>query len=724
VGVDAKGGVWVLAGSGVYWWDGEEFRRAPEGRIRAGAYITKLYGGPRNGLYTTQQGDGRSGEVYRLKGGQATHVTSFHYARSHDYPRFRVSRDGRFLNWDTDRLRVYSDQQWTEVPAEIPQARPPIFDDGENLYLYGKGVLYAIGPKGAIKKTRLDGLSEKDWRLGTAWGTGRAIFLRRGHPGVRAYDLRTGQAVSADAISSCLGDRPLRYAFSDPRGDAWIVASDRELGATVAFRATPDGGTGLVRELVGLPWYNVNHDRYPGRVLFASDGALWVAFPKVGLVRYSRGEVKRFDFRRDGSPLYCQMFAEGPDGTIYVGGDEVLYAYRKGSPERQPWSDLPPLLELPEPMWRYAPGTGQWLNKAWCVGDRVLTTTRREREIVALRAHDGSKDFVLPVGRYASGTNWICPGTTPDKALLARHDEVLELDLQSGRATSVLKYKRSHVVDPVRVGPDYVLPDGRRVRSISRVNPEGDKVWSCRLPGYVMTHAAVFGSFLVLQTRGGSYGGQATCGIDLDTGKMLWRDTVDAYGCGAGFGDDAVFCVEGNCWLHYQSTAGWLIAREPWTGKRLWEYRRKDTMLWQCPIVDRATNRVYAAFDDGAVVCLEGKTGSVRWETVLPYEPFSLANDHPRWPSIRLAGKLVCVMDRFAILYFIDADRGTVWSRVDLNDDGSGDLAVSGMASPIAMPWIVAGQLIVPTERSVAAYPLGKLLGAAPLWVRPHPPER
>jgi outer membrane protein assembly factor BamB len=244
-----------------------------------------------------------------------------------------------------------------------------------------------------------------------------------------------------------------------------------------------------------------------------------------------------------------------------------------------------------------------------------------------------------------------------------------------------------------------------------RIDRTGSEVWDCRLPGYVMLHPAVHGSVAVVQTRGGSYGGQATSGVDLETGERLWSEVVDAYGCGAAFAADGSLVVEADQWLSPRATEGWLIGREPATGKRLWHHRRPSNTISQWPLVDPTTGRVFAAFDRGDVVCLEGKDGSVVWETFLPeptYREVAFSYD-PYWPCIARHGDRIMVLDRNRVLHLLDAATGRPAARIAPTAVFSRDGRTMAPVEIVATPWIHEGKLIVATAEGVVAFELDEL---------------
>ncbi len=139
----------------------------------------------------------------------------------------------------------------------------------------------------------------------------------------------------------------------------------------------------------------------------------------------------------------------------------------------------------------------------------------------------------------ASRSVWMAPGRKPEEILLGVPNTMVLVDATRNKATTLPELSVDPRIRPLWHRGDLVFFEGHRSRTIVRTTAEGKTLWRCSLPGYVMTHPAAYGPLVVVQTRGSSYGGQATTCVDLDTGKKLWSETVDAYGRGAAFGDDA-----------------------------------------------------------------------------------------------------------------------------------------------------------------------------------------
>ena len=210
-------------------------------------------------------------------------------------------------------------------------------------------------------------------------------------------------------------------------------------------------------------------------------------------------------------------------------------------------------------------------------------------------------------------------------------------------------------------------------------------------------HPSTQGNLAIVQTRGGSYGGQATVGIDTRAGKVLWKDVTNAYGVGAVFARNGELVVEADQFMSPQTTNGWLICREAKTGERLWEYRL-DGLIHHAPLVDATSDFVYAIFSRGEVVCLNARDGKLIWTKRLPensLEGVALSYD-PAWSPHSVQGDHLLVVDCNNVLHRIRASSGKIQTEVLLTSSPGETL--------VGAPGILGERLIVPLNTGVSAY--------------------
>ncbi len=213
-------------------------------------------------------------------------------------------------------------------------------------------------------------------------------------------------------------------------------------------------------------------------------------------------------------------------------------------------------------VWRYERQRGDRVCGAWPAADSVcLASTTGDKMWILDSATGREKATVLLPSRNAWPGVWMKQMDDSRKMLLTVPGQIMVLDLESGKVSETLRYKHDWRIAPIIFEGDYIVADTYRADSLVRLTKTGEPVWRCHLPGYIMVHPAVYGPIMIVQTRQSSYGGQATSSVDLRTGKLLRSDTVDAYGCGASFADDALFVVEACHLMSPGDTFGWQRVR-------------------------------------------------------------------------------------------------------------------------------------------------------------------
>jgi len=360
-----------------------------------------------------------------------------------------------------------------------------------------------------------------------------------------------------------------------------------------------------------------------------------------------------------------------------------------------------------------APPKGRSLVCAWRIGRTLCSHSGRGATLVRIDLATGRPLAPLTLDEMKEpSTLWIAPSGRPDEMIAFCSRNAVVVNARTGKRRLTISGPIDPRIAPVLAGDDLVFVRGGRGRTLARVNRKRETVWTCGLPGYVMGHPAPDGSILVVQTRGSSYGNQATAGVDLRTGVRLWSKRTDAYGRGAAFGADAQFVVEANLWLSPGGTEARLVARNPRTGQPLWEWRRPG-MIDHRPVVHPTKGLVFAALETGAVVCLRAKDGSVVWETALAAAPIeaSASSYDPYWPALALDGDRLTVLDREFRLHLLDVDRGRRMASVAVRSPVTPDGKSRSYDTPVNLPWIVGDRLVVASRRSgVVMHPTRHLL--------------
>ncbi|MCK5804702.1 MAG: PQQ-binding-like beta-propeller repeat protein, partial [Lentisphaeria bacterium] len=368
--------------------------------------------------------------------------------------------------------------------------------------------------------------------------------------------------------------------------------------------------------------------------------------------------------------------------------------------------------------------------RAWAIDDLLFYAAKREAGILAFDPRTGETRFTIPANTENARSLWVSRGSRDGQLTVGLKDRVLTVETTTGKILRSISCKRDPGIAPVPVGNDLVLVPGHRAQSITRIDPQGDKIWERSLSGYMQAQPSVYSSLLMIQTRQNSYGGQATSGVDLKSGEMLWTDKTNAYGCGVVFSDNARYSVEGDMWLTPNATEGRLISRTPRTGAIRWTYRKPQTMLSHAPLLDPVTDRVFAVLDDGVVVCVDGEDGEVIWETDLLEKPLgpSACILAPYHSALSLSGGLLLVPSKSATLHLLDMQTGALRDRIALAE---GIVWSEGIRTPsdlMAAPRVVDDLLIVPYVQGIRAYKHGferyRPSGRSPMLTWLKPPQK
>jgi outer membrane protein assembly factor BamB len=354
------------------------------------------------------------------------------------------------------------------------------------------------------------------------------------------------------------------------------------------------------------------------------------------------------------------------------------------------------------------------VRHAWRSGKTICFQNSSSDAIYIVNARTGEiHDAVILEKSRRGDAEWVTSTKKEGEILVASRNGILLADTRSGEFREILRCPVDPRIAPVMFHADFIILKGYRSSELARIDRAGKSVWNCQLPGYVMSHPAVYGPTMVVQICKSSYGGQATLAVNLNTGKQLWCETTNANGWGAAFGNDAIFVVEADQWLSAGDAEAWLICRNPTTGKRLWEYRRPGHITHR-PLVDQRSNHVFVVFSTGAVVCFKGKDGTILWETHLPAEPAQAPSPyhHPYWPALGLYDDYLMVLDHDDQLHFLDVKDGKSVTSFALTSPLSPDGRRNGYDHVVAMPWIEGKNLIVASARGITAYPLGHVFSS------------
>jgi outer membrane protein assembly factor BamB len=232
-------------------------------------------------------------------------------------------------------------------------------------------------------------------------------------------------------------------------------------------------------------------------------------------------------------------------------------------------------------------------------------------------------------------------------------------------------------------------------------------IWSRELTGYPLRHPTVCGDLAVVQTRQSSYGGQATTGIDVHTGEIVWTDRTDAYGRGIVFGDGCTYLIETDQWLSPEGAEARIVRRDLKTGRREWEIHREPGASGPA-LMDPKTGQVFAITHRGCVACLDSLDGKVVWESRLPEYAHGPISDWvgPDQSLHSLQEGRLLVVDINKVLHILDPAEGTLLDSLALAAGFRGDEKGLPPVEMLAPPWLEGDRLIVACRTGLIAYAL------------------
>jgi outer membrane protein assembly factor BamB len=723
--------LWTVAHRFCFW-DGssfqtpKEFNVPPEVQLRSSSVPLTIYliGDSTRGLFGVQYEYYHRSvkDIFRLSDGAATYLTTTPAEGVGDKDKLYIMTDGRFLHWGDERFVMYDDGIWRNV-ANNPGPEAAVIEVDGDLFVYNHQTIYRL-TNDAFTETPIIQDPDSLGEFIGLWEDDTLIFLlkkygpcpdcRRGEQKlvgseIHAYGLTSGQRIDLDWDGNLPGDWIISNMMRTADGSFWLLLSGSASSTRLA-RLCPGGNIQMLPDVCGFPWQAL-FSSFSRNVLKASDGTIWFASGDLGVFQYEEGVLYHHDYRQNPScPVYCESIDEGPDGAIYVNSGYWLYAFQNTNmPAQNAWAHIPNVRRLdPYRSWRKDIDRGMAIGRVMGIGKTVIahSTDLIHSRFVSIDSAKGDVRFDMDFGR--AGNAWAVPYSEPGLVLLLAGENFIRLDPMTGATATLLTYDRDKRIEPIIVGQDFLVGRGYRSESVFRVSSMGRELWSTPLPGYILTHMTANKDAVLVQTRQGSYGGQATSAIDIASGSLLWSDCVNAYGCGTDIDAASEFMVEADAWLSPAMTEGWIIARKPRTGERLWHYKRSIHVINHKPILDPATNNVFAIFEDGAVVCLRGDNGGIVWETRLLERPFPApaASYEPYQSCMTTFGDILSVVDRNHEIYLLDKNTGAVRARFDVTSAACVDGIYMRSDELICPPAFTDNEMVILTSRKMEAYNL------------------
>lgn len=709
VRIDSNNDLWCIFGDKLFYWDRSIGKwRGPV--LPAGQYLTSFLGGAATGLYFTQPGKEKHwGEIYRLEKGKATYITTFYYEHSCNFPLLDVSKDGRIFNRTNSRLRIYHNKKWIEYPKD-GAGGAIISDKGGRVCFYDKGMIYHIDKKNKLNVVKVDPRVDKGKTHGALWGKDNALLYKYATKGVCAFNLSTGRFIDTSAINNTIGNLKIYRSFSLPDGNVWLIAYNWKSTSYVLFCIAEDGDVSVVNETKGIPWTEKIFFREDRSALMDGNYDIWIAIMKKGVFKLTKNGLTEYDPRVNCNPPAPKYLAVDNDGVVYAATKNGLYVYRHGpSIAGRERPDPVPVYRLGTPTWTYRCKDLRefekmwqtWDAKIWYLDDLVLFRTEIWRPIVALNLKNGEPRFSIIVSDKADrDAVWFLKGRTSRELIIRLSQKFHLLEASSGKIRRTVNSRnidRHTMILPL--GNDYILADcAMHGAVISRLSSSGEERWYLsqypdkRTDRVLICHEP----YLIYQ----SY--NETIRIDLSLGYVLWHDYHGADGLGLSFDSNGLYLVES---LRFDSGSE-VIARNPETGKRIWQYKKTGAKIIEKPLIDSSTSRVFALFED-SVICLDGISGELIWEQRLYQPPIRLPGDDQGGLSAMALNKdILAVTDASEVINLYNVETGNIVKRIALTEDIIKQGKTVGREKLVAKPCFFDDLIVLATENKISAYQL------------------
>lgn len=706
LGEDSSGGLWMISGSEVYYWDAES-KLWQTTDIEGKTLLDGFHGNRDSGLHLIKKADKsyanipvqkssvKVGAVLLLNGGKSEEVAEFHYNGSYWRAGFHVIGKDHFLNWTQNSLRIYSFNkesgtcEWVEQSANLPQHSTHLYRGDGMIALISTDSVYVINAENQVRVFGLKMTPQSDPTKMAMWG-GHTLVIGNMQKKFVGMDLRTGETTELTNFNETLAKSKsmLSGVWSMPDGSVRIQVFDLDRKCNVFLHAKPGGELQELKQAAGL-----QISQYAGKK-FAHDsrGALW-EINAIGVHKIEGDDVLQFDHRLDGSPPEGHSILCDNRNIVYVGGPHgVVFAYNLGTSLGGDSPYTPPKTIKPgNPLWQQFFKNDR-TNRVWQVDDMIIRDSPDVAQgVVAHNASDGKERFRLSLGEpYPDNSLWVGASTTQGQLLVFNKTNAITVDSTNGKILHAIKVFRDLRIPPIPMKDGFLIADGRHAGTLSRYKSDGYRLWTTpRLTRYVQMAPSECYTMLLVQTESDNDGSRETVAFDGHADALLWKKQFKGKGSGIIFMPDPLTCIDVG--------GSKVIARETISGDEKWSHNMIAGASNSHPMVHPKLPLIYLTHNDGTVTCLDSDTGRLAWTTKLPV---SIRNGGRQLETPRDANTLLMLKERLVVfgedlmLYVLDAEHGTLLHRIQLVED---ELEMSNRLPYFMInsgPWVVGERLI------------------------------
>lgn len=347
--VDSSGTPWAAVGNLVWWWDGQKWNQATDGRTpySSGQCTGRLYGDSQRGAYLSQKAQHEcEGTLFRLEAGKSHPVGTFRVDRYHVSPGIYISRAGNVFNFGERFLAVLNNGRWQSVEVEMGSSREQV----RMVDLGPEGPVVFV-PQRATKAGIYDGEtfhtdvplpefnvdSPGNVRM-TRWGKDRVLFWRFKSRLLGAAEMAGNrfEPVDTAALEDQLGNPERIYGVTTaPDGSLWARVGRRKLSEPNLVRIAPDGKV-TRHKAQSIMWGTDPAHCYQESALHARGGTFWFGILKGGIGSVRDEKVHAHDWRDGVLAADVRYIAEAPDGTVYAAAGNPRHHVHRWDPEAAP----------------------------------------------------------------------------------------------------------------------------------------------------------------------------------------------------------------------------------------------------------------------------------------------------------------------------------------------------------------------------------------------------
>jgi len=279
---------------------------------------------------------------------------------------------------------------------------------------------------------------------------------------------------------------------------------------------------------------------------------------------------------------------------------------------------------LAEPLWHIQIAPSNIIRHAWYTDSHIWYRHSYPKSVVKIiDVETGQHEAPLTDLPDTWSAHVLQDPRVPERVYYVATD-TLVYDTVLKSPVRTIQPRMDYRIRPVHYEDNIIFPHGYRSYQLISIDRQDQIVWTCQMPGYVMSHPISMGPLMVAQTRGGSYGGQATFAVNLSDGTILWKDVTNAYGSGAVFAADAqyVYVIEANRWMAPGKAQAHILCRNALSGEIIWKCLLDEYHVYHRPLIDTKANLVYFLSDshgdnrcnrENALFCFQVPTGELMW---------------------------------------------------------------------------------------------------------------